>query len=48
MSTFVTHLEVKPVHVHGVSDLRSNKLKASQRSLCPIKTDTTLIAKLGS
>jgi len=28
MPTFVTHLEIKPVPVDGVSELHSNKLKA--------------------
>jgi len=46
MPPWVTHLEVKPVHVHEMLDLRSNKLKASQRPLCPVTTDTTLISQL--
>lgn len=33
MPTWVTHLEVKPVHVYEVLDLRSNKRKAVPKTI---------------
>jgi len=33
MPTWVTHLEIKPVHLYGVLDLRCNKLKAVPKTI---------------